>query len=177
LRLSNTFFFLTHLFIFIIFLFFIFLFSSFPFLYFSPPPLLIRFGASPHGLPLPDLLAPVVPCQCRVPPRPATLRPAPPLAGSSSLCPATSRPGPPPPRDGLSSLQDAMGLSAIRPAVSSPSPPLRLATPRVTAAGPSPPLPPDGTRWKKEAEPDGATKMWLRLPFESREVLHRRLHT
>jgi hypothetical protein len=34
-----------------------------------------------------------------------------------------------------------------------------------------------GHSLEKEAEQDGATKTWLRLPFESGEVLYHRLHT
>jgi hypothetical protein len=34
-----------------------------------------------------------------------------------------------------------------------------------------------GQRWACEAEPHGATKTWLRLPFESREGLRQQLHS
>jgi hypothetical protein len=46
--------------------------------------------------------------------------------------------------------------------------PLAVAQPR---------LPPEGSGGKTGAEPGGATKSWLRLPFGSREVLQGQLHT
>jgi hypothetical protein len=67
----------------------------------------------------------------------------------------------------------SLPLSSLLPSASaSPLPPPSCCRPLR-----QPRAPPKGSSGKRRAEPGGATKSWLRLPFGSREVLHGQLHT
>jgi hypothetical protein len=129
------------------FLFFIFLF------FFSPPPPLSLSSYPFIPIGSPSLITGAPESRCRSATRPPHLRPAAP--GPGLLLPALPRPTPPPPAP-LPHLLLLCGEPWVCLSCSAQ---------------------PEGNGGKRGAEPDGATKMWLRLPFGSCQGLRHQFHT
>jgi hypothetical protein len=175
--------------IFYFFLFFIFSFSS-SFLFLSPFFSSTSFlSIHPHILIHPPIPTPPA-GRSRLPPPvapPTRLLPSSALPVSSAAPAGRLRPAPTAVRRAAAAALSSRQVVGPR----GPSPSLLCGADRfhATSSASAPPPPPPSCRWllrqprappegisgKRRAEPSGATKSWLRLPFESREVLQGQL--